>query len=566
MQIGGLLTVVDPRERNPFEQANPDDTTLEFLLHTFLEVDRVETTAMLHVIRTLQPDGAPLREIDHELLKRSHGVPSWILSLPGVTTTNCLELRDPYGDASDIMVGVKIGHQDLSAIIHLNHNSGSIVHDGFITDQSVDYCQRLISGEAAALRGATWTNLDPADARARITEAIDRESHTMPRSVTETWPQCRAVTEWMIRLLPEDGVGYNWEPPSEEDQQTLKAKFLASNFAKKCKGRETANLVDNILWFGTGYGPCDPLRWSPTSVEIFLLDWMPRKVMAPYGYLKQMPKVLRAYIQFADDERSFDKSLSAETLDYVEDLIDDYLEAISEDERPQGVAALFASMGSFAEVDMPDFGGFQNAPDFAVPGMISSGFGGSGLQTNDYQQTILGLLAAEVGGTTALQTLNDAELPDEPFNWDDIEEDIKTAVQQTLDLIDRCCDEILDIEFRTASRRVLATVAKGDPMIFRRNSRIETGAAAVVWIAGKVNDLFFSWGNQARLSMTAKDLQAWFGLKSSPSTRAQPMLATLGISDSYSIDRIGDPGLMTAAHRRSLIEQRDRSQEALRGK
>ncbi len=582
MQVGGILTAVDPRERNPFERARSDGTTIDFLLHTFSAVDRLETTALLHVIRALQPKGVSFSDIDQELLRRSHHLPAWVVSLPEVKFMTCLELSDPYGDASDILVGVRIGQHDVTAIVHLDHNAGSLVHDGFLASQSVQYCQRLISTQEVTLRGSRWTKLDPAAARARITEAIDRECHTMPRSDTETWPQCRAVVEWMVRLLPNGGPGYNWEPPTEEAQQTLKRKFLDSNFAKSCKGRDTADLVDNILWFASGYGPCDPLRWSPISVDIFLLDWVPRKIMAPPAYLKRMPKVLRAYIQFADYERGFDEGLSAETLNCLDELAEDYLEAISDDERPQGVAAAFAAMGIPESAGMNALGGPNDFEDFLrsrgferpgisggveMPGgleMFGSTFVNVSTPKEHYAQTFLNSMALQVGGIEALNLLSRDELADEPFDWTGIEEDIKPTVIATLDITDRCCDEMLNVEFRTACRRVLSRVAKEDPRIFRRNARIDTGAAAVVWIVAKINDLFRPRGNSARLSVSANDLLSWFGLTSSLSSRAQPMLVTLGVPGTYAIDKIGDPGLLTAATRRNLIERRNRSQEALR--
>ena len=42
-------------------------------------------------------------------------------------------------------------------------------------------------------------------------------------------------------------------------------------------------MLSSLLWFGSGYGPGDPLRWSPTAVEILMLDWIPRKILALGG-------------------------------------------------------------------------------------------------------------------------------------------------------------------------------------------------------------------------------------------------------------------------------------------
>ena len=60
-------------------------------------------------------------------------------------------------------------------------------------------------------------------------------------------------------------------------------------------------------------------------------------------------------------------------------------------------------------------------------------------------------LARQVGGSAALDVLDDEPLPDEPFQWKGIPDDVVDRVQEVLDLTDRCCDQLLDVECRTAS-------------------------------------------------------------------------------------------------------------------
>jgi hypothetical protein len=67
---------------------------------------------------------------------------------------------------------------------------------------------------------------------------------------------------------------------------------------------------------------------------------------------------------------------------------------------------------------------------------------------------------------------------------------VTARVHEVLALTDSCCEEMLDFEYRTACRRVLAHVASEGPEVFRRKGRVETAAAVLVWIVGKANDLF----------------------------------------------------------------------------
>ena len=123
-----------------------------------------------------------------------------------------------------------------------------------------------------------------------------------------------------------------------------------------------------------------------------------------------------------------------------------------------------------------------------------------------YPEIMLDTLRRAVGGEDALDKLDAVPLPDEPFAWAPIPADIHARVTEVLRLVDRCCDELLDVEYRTACRRYLGRAAAADPEIFRRRSRAETAAAAICWGIGKANDLFNG-------VMLVKDLMAHFGIE-----------------------------------------------------
>lgn len=63
-------------------------------------------------------------------------------------------------------------------------------------------------------------DLDLADARVRITDAIERAAMTIPAFETDTWPVCRPIVEWVTRQLPEGGTGYVRPEWSEDDHRS----------------------------------------------------------------------------------------------------------------------------------------------------------------------------------------------------------------------------------------------------------------------------------------------------------------------------------------------------------
>jgi hypothetical protein len=84
-----------------------------------------------------------------------------------------------------------------------------------------------------------------------------------------------------------------------------------------------------------------------------------------------------------------------------------------------------------------------------------------------FERSMLGWLALDVGDQVQLDRLDDDLLQDEPFRWEGIPDDVRARVREVLALTDRCCEEMLDFEYRTACRRVLTRVASQGPAAYR---------------------------------------------------------------------------------------------------
>jgi len=274
------------------------------------------------------------------------------------------------------------------------------------------------------------------------------------------------------------------------------------------------------------------------QVEILFGDWLPRKIVAPAQYLAKAPELLRAFVPFAHAESGVRAELTDETLAAIDACAPQYQRVIRSP-RPQGPAALVGALG----ID-PD--------ELALPGSD---------EPFSYQESMLEYLARDVGGQDQLDHLDTAPLPDEQFQWSGIADDVAVRVAEVLELTDRCCDKLLDVEYRTVARRVLARVASRDPAVFRRKARVETAAAAVVWIAGKANGLFESIPGR-RLQVS--DLTDHFGLgKRSVSQRAATMLRAGGFPDDTFVVRLCSPDYLIADRRQWLVGQRDRFRQLM---
>jgi hypothetical protein len=517
-----LVEISTPRSLDRFSGRAPTIDRGQ-LISSLRETDRLETVALLAALAVVMPEEGAQREFRAEL--DHHALPSWVTELDQASITGAAELTDVLGDGDDILVGVHWpSGRAMTAVVYIDHNMGTVVKDAFVLPEGLDRVRSLFA--ETAHQGARFDDLDRSEARTRIVDAVDVGEHTLPPLESDTWPDCRAIVEWVASLLPEGGTGYVFPEWSDNQLNELRDRFLASSFATGLSSdADLGSLVDELLWFAGGYGPADPLRWSPVSVEIILADWFPRKIIAPAAHLGRLPGVLRAFIRFAHAERDIPPERTAETLAAV-GVWEPEFEAAINGRRQDSVAMV--------------------AVEAAMEYL--------GLDDRTHEEYMLEALANEVGGPEQLDRLDDIPIPDEPFDWTGIPDDIRDRVGEVLRLTDRCCDEVLDAEYRTIVRRLLARAATGDPAVFRRRARSDRAAAALVWASGRASGLFHQ--------MTVQSLLEWFGLSGSVSQRAETLLKAAGIraADDWYVTHsdLGDPDLLHSTQRRRIIELRDR--------
>jgi hypothetical protein len=422
-------------------------------------------------------------------------------------------------------------------VVYIDHNMGTLVKDAFAVPEPLGTLIEQMRIASHHDPDTTWAPLAPAEARVRIQDAIELGDMTIPPLETDTWPACRPLVEWAVGMLPSGGRGYVRPHWDDEALRELTGRFLASPFGTGFDNPDHRSLLESLLWFATGYGPGDPLRWSPVAVEILLTDWIPRKIVADVPYLAKAPELLRAFIRFCHHERDIRAELTADTLAAVDTYEPEYQHTIRSP-RPQGPAALLAAMGAMGMLDER-----QSDDSWWLPGEQPFG----------HSEIMLDTLRRAVGGRDALDTLDTAPLPDEPFEWGPIPPDIHDRVAEVLQLTDRCCDELLDVECRTACRRYLARAAAADPEIFRRRGRVNTAAAAICWSVAKANDLFPG-------KLLVKDLLSHFGLgQGSVSQRNEPLLRAIGADPhQYGGMNLGSPDYLTSARRERIVALRDR--------
>ena len=451
--VSGLLSILDPRTEDPFHPERTSATLpRDELLQTFFDLDMVGTSALLAGVAGLSDDDVLQRRVQHALADRGHLLPRWLTELSRSTPApRTVEVVHVLGDGDNVLVGVRLsGGAELTAVVYIDHNLGTVVKDAFVVPQPINEPNKTY---APGSPETVAHDLAPADARARITDAIEAGAHTYPPYETDSWPSCRPLVEWMVAMLPAGGTGYERIEWSDGALSDLGERFLTSAHGRGFDDPDHRSLLESLLWFGSGHGPCDPLHWSPPAVEILLLDWIPRKILAETAFLAKAPAVLRAFIRFCHEERGVRSTHTADTLAVVDQYEREY-QRIIRAPRPRVPAAL---MTAFGAID----------PD----ALLSDA---SVLDDEVLREIVLDELRRAVGGGQVLDRLDADPLPDEDVDWAALPADIHERVGDVLVLVDRFCAERTDVEFRTVCRRRLTRAAAADPGIFRRRRRADT--------------------------------------------------------------------------------------------
>ena len=525
--VSGFLEITDPRHRDPFAQ-DEGRPGLDDLVESFIRTPYAETTAALTAIRALLTDELMAARIGREMETRRHPLPAWLDVLGQARVDpDVWFMTHVLGDGDDYLFGVTLpSGESLSALVYVDHNMGTVVKDAFVVPEPVEDLA-IKMGTLIDEPDQSLTRTDPASARAVIEAAIDFGSTLYPPLASDSWPMCRPLVEWMLRMLPTGGVAPERREWSEQETAAIADAFFTSSYGAALDRVDERDLLESVLWFSTGYATGDPWRWSPVTVEMLLADWFPRKVIAKPAYLAKLPDLLRAYIRYCHDRNAVRADLTAETLAAVDRYEPEYLSLIHSD-RQRSMAGLAEALLESERL--------------------------KGLSDSEWN---LEYLARDVGGVDALMSLDGSALPDEEFDWSGIPEDIRPAVEAILELCDGCAEALFDVEHRTAMRRFLARAARTDAKVFTRKSSPVRGAAAVAWVITTGNRTAGVWSAE----MTAKDLLAHFGVTGSVSDRAGTLMRAAGIPTGHATSSIelGDPGLLVSARRRSLVRSRDKT-------
>jgi hypothetical protein len=257
------------------------------------------------------------------LLDAGVAAPSWMGDAGRARLRSAWLAGDVYGD-QDFLVGRfsyagRAAH-DLAVLV--DHNVLDIAKDIAIAYASADL--RTQWEHVADIVVRDLTTQEYAD---RVADALLNLGQTWEPPITEGARLLRPLLEARQSFLPRSRP-IRRPFVSRAARDRLYAAFRRSE-AGRALGRDT-RLARLIIDYAADYYS-DGLHWSPIVVELFLADWLPRKVSLVEDEIERLPVVLRAWLRFVAEQRDFEPRLSDELLAAVDEFADAFRHAMADD-------------------------------------------------------------------------------------------------------------------------------------------------------------------------------------------------------------------------------------------
>ena len=309
-----------------------------------------EGLALLRALAAVSGDDIGAREAAERLAARGVPEPSWAAQIGNPEFLSAWAVADPYDDQIAYSMSFRYEGRPPHTLMALYDESlGGIIKDATVGEipAGVDP-RRLFERQGDAVR---IDDLDGGVAAARIAQAIATGDLFVDSEWTDDFNETRALLLARLRLLPAD-------PPSEEPpaldgeaQEALVQDFLASPFAPGLA--ETLAIVDHCFIARCVYGAGDPLHWSPSVVDVFMLDYLPSGAALTEAETRAVPEVLSAWVRFALTKRGLEERWIVETQEAVQECAPEFQSAMEACENLDAAKAATDAMRA-AGVDLSD--------------------------------------------------------------------------------------------------------------------------------------------------------------------------------------------------------------------
>jgi hypothetical protein len=234
-------------------------------------------------------------------LEREGAAPSWLGDVGEAEITGGAVMReDVFDDASTVFLEARHPSRETHAIgVLIDNNLGHMAKDILLAD-SIDRVAEVMRKHPRGDGELTLERIPPGVAAGRIDAAIELTEMTLDPPVSDDYARLRALA--MLRV---DEVSHVVAVPERDEMPREERDRLRDEFLSSPEGKDFASDSDEAwavslaIDFCADYVDGRPLRWSPVVVELFMANWIPRKVLADQGLFERLPAALDAWVRFA---------------------------------------------------------------------------------------------------------------------------------------------------------------------------------------------------------------------------------------------------------------------------
>jgi hypothetical protein len=225
--------------------------------------------------------------------------------------------------------------------------------DVFMAD-SINRVEEVLREYAPETGALKLERVEPGVVAGRIHAAIELTDMTWDPPVAEDYAGLRGLALRRADEAPGYVVAAEAPEVSRAERDRLQHEFLSSPEGERfAADGEEAYAVSLAINFCADYVDGRPVRWSPEVVELFMAEWIPRKVLADDGLFHCLPAALDAWVRFAGRKSNLPQWAIAATREAIQ-LWRETMIRRSDDPEAAGPAKGFMIAAKEAGVDVED--------------------------------------------------------------------------------------------------------------------------------------------------------------------------------------------------------------------
>ncbi|MEU4367226.1 hypothetical protein [Micromonospora chersina] len=283
--------------------------------------------------------------------------PAWAGQLGRVHLTGAWSYGDVYGDQTSYLATFAYddaeGGPEHALVALVDHNIG-ITKDVFVGGPAARIVEQ--AREICTEDEFTWFRTeDPARMRAEVGRHLAVTDDLGELPAQGSLATDRALVGARLAALPGPALPTaTADVPrlTDEVRTRLIRAFLGSPEAARfgldqVADGELASLhfcLGLLLDHAASFPDADPMRWSPTVAELFLLDWVHRRAVLDMDDAAMLPRVLRGWAAYAARQRGLPPAAATRTDEAVAEMVPEFARLYSTGERRSPATAAVAQL------------------------------------------------------------------------------------------------------------------------------------------------------------------------------------------------------------------------------